>query len=105
MAFKDILLVVITYPQATEASEIREAVSFAGALDARISALACVVQVRAPSQHLLGDAFVAGLVDSERKKMLILLPSFWQSLKRPQRKPECFRRALRRRVSRPMRQI
>ena len=68
MAFKDILLVVITYPQATEASEIREAVSFAVALDARISALACIVQVRAPSQHLLGDAFVAGLVDLERKK-------------------------------------
>ena len=68
MAFKDILLVLITYPQATEASEIGEAVSFAGALDARISALACVVKVRAPSQHLLSDAFVAGLVDSERKK-------------------------------------
>ena len=68
MAFKDILLVLITYPEATEASEIGEAVSFAGALDARISALACVVQVRAPSQHLLSDAFVAGLVNSERKK-------------------------------------
>ena len=68
MAFKDILLVLITYPEATEASEIGEAVSFAGALDARISALACVVKVRAPSQHLLSDAFVAGLVDLERKK-------------------------------------
>ena len=68
MAFKDMLLVLITYPQATDASEIREAVSFAVALDARISALACIVQVRAPSQHLLSDAFVAGLVGSERKK-------------------------------------
>ena len=68
MAFKDILLVLITYPQATEGPEIREAVSFASALDARISALACIVQVRAPSQHLLSDAFIAGLVDSERKK-------------------------------------
>ena len=68
MTFKDILLVLITYPQATDASEIQEAVSFAVALDARISALACIVQVRAPSQHLLSDAFVAGLVASERKK-------------------------------------
>ena len=33
MAFKDILLVLITYPQATDASEIQEAVSFAVALD------------------------------------------------------------------------
>ena len=68
VTFKDILLVIITYPQPTDASEIQEAVSFAVALDARISALACVVQVRAPSQHLLSDAFVAGLVGSERKK-------------------------------------
>ena len=68
MTFKDILLVLITYPQATDASEIQDAVSFAVALDARISALACIVKVRAPSQHLLSDAFVAGLVGSERKK-------------------------------------
>ena len=52
MTFKDILLVLITYPQATDTSEIQEAVSFAVAVDARISALACVVQVRAPSSTL-----------------------------------------------------
>jgi nucleotide-binding universal stress UspA family protein len=68
MAFKDILLVLITYPQATDASEIQEAVSFAVALDARISALAFIVQVRAPSQHLMSDAFVGALVASEREK-------------------------------------
>ena len=68
MPFKDVLLVLITYPQATDASEIQEAVSFAVALDARISALACIVQVRAPLQHLLSDTFVAALVASEREK-------------------------------------
>ena len=68
MSFKDILLVLITYPQATDASEIQEAVSFAVAVDARISALACIVQVRAPSQHLMSDAFVGALVASEREK-------------------------------------
>ena len=67
MAFKDTLLVLITYPNATDASQVQEAVSFAVALDARISAIACIVQVRAPSQHL-GEGFVAGLVASERKK-------------------------------------
>ena len=67
MAFKDILLVLITYPKATDASQIQEAVSFAVALDTRISAIACIVQVRAPSQHL-GEGFVAGLVASERQK-------------------------------------
>lgn len=68
VTFKDILLVLITYPQATDTTEIQEAVSFAVALDARISALACVVQVRAPSQHLMSDAFVGALVASEREK-------------------------------------
>jgi nucleotide-binding universal stress UspA family protein len=68
VAFKDILLVLITYPQATDTSEIQEAVSFAVAVDAQISALACVVQVRAPSQHLMSDAFVGALVASEREK-------------------------------------
>ena len=67
MAFKDILLVLITYPEATSASEVQEAVSFAVSLDAQISALACIVKVRAP-QHVLGDAFVAALVASEREK-------------------------------------
>lgn len=33
MAFKDILLVLITYPQATDAAGIQEAVSFAVALE------------------------------------------------------------------------
>ena len=68
MSIKDILLVLITYPQATDASEIQEAVSFAVTLDARISALACIVQVRVPSQHLLNKAFVAAFVGSEREK-------------------------------------
>ena len=68
MTFKDILLVLITYPEVSSASEVQDAVSLAVALDARISAMACIVTVRAPSQHLLSDAFVAGLVASERKK-------------------------------------
>jgi len=80
MAFKDILLVLITYPRATDASEIQEAVSFAVALDSRISALACIVQVRAPSQHLLSDAFVAALVASEREKSSVAAARAFSSL-------------------------
>ena len=69
MAFKDILVVLITYPEATSASEVQEAVSFAVSLDARISALACIVKVRAP-QHELANAFIdiPALVASEMKK-------------------------------------
>ena len=69
MAFKDLLLVLITYPEATTASEIHESVTFAVALDARISAVACIVKVRAP-HHELSDAFIdiPVLVASEMKK-------------------------------------
>jgi len=68
MSIKDALLVLITYPQAADTSQIQEAVSFAVTLDARISALACIVEVRVPSQHLLNKAFVAALVGPEREK-------------------------------------
>jgi len=69
MSFIDILLVLITYPEATNASEVHEAVSFAILLDARISAVACIVKVRAP-HHELSDAFIdiPVLVASEMKK-------------------------------------
>jgi nucleotide-binding universal stress UspA family protein len=68
MAFKDILLVLITYPEATSAPEVQKAVSFAASLDARISALACIEQVYVPG-HLLSSAFidVPTLVASEMK--------------------------------------
>jgi nucleotide-binding universal stress UspA family protein len=69
MAFKDILLVLITYPEATSASEVQEAVSFAVSLDARISAVACIVKARAPN-HELSDAFfdITVLIASEMQK-------------------------------------
>jgi nucleotide-binding universal stress UspA family protein len=69
MAFKDTLLVLITYPDAANPSQVQEAVSFAVSLDARISAVACIVKVRAP-HHELSDAFIdiPALVASEMKK-------------------------------------
>jgi hypothetical protein len=69
MAFKDVLLVLITYPKATDSVGIQDAVSFAVHVKARISAAACVVKVRAP-RHEFADAFIdiPTLVDSEMKK-------------------------------------
>jgi nucleotide-binding universal stress UspA family protein len=69
MAFKDILLVLITYPEAANPSQVQEAVSFGVSLDARISAVACIVKVCAP-HHELSDAFIdiPALVASEMKK-------------------------------------
>jgi len=69
MAFKDILLVLITYPEPSDASAVQEAVSFAASLGARISAVACIVKVWAP-HHAFSDAFIdiPALVESEMKK-------------------------------------
>ena len=69
MLFKDILLVLVTYPEATNPSQVHDAISFSAAVGARISALACVVKVRAP-HHDLSDAFIdiPALVESEEKK-------------------------------------
>jgi nucleotide-binding universal stress UspA family protein len=69
MLFKDILLVLITYPAATNPSQIHDAVSFSATVGARISALACIVKVRAP-HHELSDAFIdiPALVETEKKK-------------------------------------
>jgi nucleotide-binding universal stress UspA family protein len=69
MLFKDILLVLITYPEANNPSQIHDAISFSAAVGARISALACIVKVRAP-HHDLADAFIdiPALVEGEKEK-------------------------------------
>ena len=69
MAFKDLLLILITYPKASDPAAIKDAVSFAVYEKARISAAVCVVKVRAP-HHTLSDAFIdiPALVDSEMEK-------------------------------------
>ena len=76
MAFKDLLLILITYPKASDPAAIQDAVSFAVYAKARISAAACVVKVRA-AHHTLSDAFIdiPALVNSEMKKALMLPPS------------------------------
>jgi hypothetical protein len=51
MAFKDLLLILITSPKASDPAAIQDAVSFAVCLKAQISAAACVIKVRAPPTH------------------------------------------------------
>jgi nucleotide-binding universal stress UspA family protein len=69
MAFKDLLLILITYPRASDPAAIQDAVAFAVCMKAQISAAACVVKIRAP-HHTLSDAFIdiPALVDSEAEK-------------------------------------
>jgi hypothetical protein len=53
MSFKDVLLALITYPEATPVSTIDDAIAIAGALRAKISAIACEVKIKAACQLAL----------------------------------------------------
>ena len=69
MEVRDILLALTTYPEATPVSVVDEAVAFAVALGARISALACEVKIQAPGSILAGAVLdIAALAATEAKK-------------------------------------
>lgn len=69
MAFKDILLVLTTYPEPTPVAAIDGAVDFAIAVGAKISAIACRVKIRAPGS-LLADVLldIPAMAAAETKK-------------------------------------
>ena len=52
MSFKDILVVLTTYPEPTPVSAVEEAVELAVALGGRISAIACEVKIKAPGSPM-----------------------------------------------------
>jgi nucleotide-binding universal stress UspA family protein len=69
MAFKDLLLVLTTYPEPTAVSALDDAVAVAAALGGRLSAIACQVKVQVPGSvlgHAIGD--VPGMIAAEAKK-------------------------------------
>ena len=56
MAVKDILLALTTYPEPTVISAVDEAIDFAAAVGARISAIACEIRYQVP-RNLLANAY------------------------------------------------
>lgn len=69
MAFKDILLQVSSYPEPTSAAAIEQAVRFAGAMGARISALTFKIEIPTASNALANTLLdVPGMVAAERQK-------------------------------------
>lgn len=52
MAFKDVLLALTSYPEPTPVAAINKAIDFAVSVEARISAIACAVEVRPPGNFL-----------------------------------------------------
>ena len=71
MAFKNVLLPLSSYPEATPVAAIEQAVGFAGALGARISALTFKIEI--PNvRNLLANTLldVPGMIAAERQKSL-----------------------------------
>jgi nucleotide-binding universal stress UspA family protein len=58
VSYKDILLVLTTYPDPTPPAVVDDAVTIAASLDARLSAIACSVKLRTP-----GSLFADVLID------------------------------------------
>jgi hypothetical protein len=52
LSFKDVLVALTTYPEATPVSAVDGAIALAVAFGARISAIACEVEIRAPGSIL-----------------------------------------------------
>jgi nucleotide-binding universal stress UspA family protein len=69
MSFKDVLVVLPTYPQPTPISAVDDAIDVAVAFGAKISAIACEVKIWAPASPL-GSALldVPAMVAAEQRK-------------------------------------
>lgn len=69
MAFRDLLLALTTYPQPTPVAAIEEAIDFAAAVGAKLSAIACGIKIRAPGS-LLADVLldIPAMVAVETRK-------------------------------------
>ena len=69
MVVKDVLLALTTYPEPTPVSAVDEAIDFAAAIGARISAIACEVKIRVPG-NILANALldVPAMAAAEAKK-------------------------------------
>ena len=69
MAFKDVLLQLSSYPEPTPAAAIEQAVGFAGALGAHISALTFKIEMPSTS-NVLANALldIPGMIAGERQK-------------------------------------
>ena len=69
MAFRDILLALTTYPEPTPVCAVDEAIAFAVAVGARISAIACEAKIYVPG-NIFGDLLlhIPAMVAAEVKK-------------------------------------
>jgi len=81
MAFRDILVVLTSYPEPTPLSVVEDAVSIASLLGAHIAALSCEMHVQVPGHFMSGAAvglpgIIAGEAGKSRRYAQDLLEAF-----------------------------
>jgi nucleotide-binding universal stress UspA family protein len=81
MAFKDILVVLTSYPEPTPVSAVEDAVSVAAVLGAHIAALSCEMHVQLPGHFISGatvglPGIIAGESGKSRRNAQDLLAAF-----------------------------
>jgi nucleotide-binding universal stress UspA family protein len=81
MAFKDLLLILPSYPDPTTIPVVESAVAVAAALGARLAALSCETHVQIPGHFLAGSvanipAIIAGETSKSRNNAQSLLAEF-----------------------------
>ncbi len=81
MAFRDILLVLASYPEPTPASVVEGAVSVAATLGAHIAAVSCEMHVQVPGHFISGSVvglpgIIAGEVGKSRRNAQDLIAVF-----------------------------
>ena len=71
MAFKDVLLPLSTYPEASPVAAVEQAIGMAAALDARVTALTFKIEIPNVGNVLANTLLdVSGMVTAERQKSL-----------------------------------
>ena len=69
MAFKDVLLQLSSYPEPTPIAAVEQAIGFAEALGAHLSALTCKIEIPSTSNVLANSLLdIQGMVAAERQK-------------------------------------
>ena len=69
MAFKDVLLQLSSYPEPTPIAAVEQAIGFAQALGAHLSALTCKIEIPSTSNVLANSLLdIQGMVAAERQK-------------------------------------
>jgi hypothetical protein len=93
MAFRDLLLTLATYSEPTSVSAVETSICFAGALGAKISAIAFEIKFQMPwSPFYKAFPDIPALAAGEEKRVMPTLKVSWRPLRTVLKRRDFFRR-------------